>query len=42
MSLLLQFIIHIAQLTPVISNSITAVLGVEEKTQHLLYDVKLN
>lgn len=42
MSLFLQFIIHTAQLTPAISNSIRAVLGVEEKTQHLLYDVKLN
>lgn len=42
MSLFLQFIIHIAQLTPVMSNSTAAVLGVEEKTQHLLYDVKPN
>lgn len=42
MSLFLQFIIHIAQLTPVMSSSIAAVLGVEEKTQHLLYDVKPN
>jgi hypothetical protein len=42
MSLFLQFVMHIAQLTPVMSNSIAAVLGVEEKTQHLLYDVKLN
>lgn len=42
MSLFLQFIIHIAQLTPVMSNSTAAVLGVEKKAQHLLYDVMFN